>query len=147
MTDEDQFKEKLARQHLRPIPPAWRAKILTTARAAASPCTVSPPGRPSQLAIVRSVMAGWLWPHPRAWAGLAAVWLLVLGLDLAGREPSRLEVAGLEPAASAQVTVLLNEQKRLLAELIGPKEGPLVNPAGPTRPKPRSECGSELRNA
>ena len=79
----------------------------------------------------------WLWPCPRAWAGLAAAWLVILGMNLAvGKNPSRPATATL--AGSRQELFELRQQQEMLTELIFSAETP-----GMERPKsapsPRSD--------
>lgn len=75
-----------------------------------------------------------------AWAGLAAVWLVILGLNFAAREtvapvPSALRA---ETKRSPETLQALREQKRLFAELVGPlKEMDADLPR--FVPRPRSE--------
>ena len=70
------FEHKLRDTPLRRPPAAWRGEIL-----AAIPAN-------------RSAVANWrewLWPPPIAWAALAAVWLILLTIELAsGGMPARL---------------------------------------------------------
>ena len=75
-----------------------------------------------------------LWPHPRAWAGLAAVWVLVFGLSIATREPSQAGFAQRAARPSPQMREMLRQQERLLVELVGPSgtsEHDLSKPAAP----------------
>jgi len=75
-----------------------------------------------------------LWPHPRAWAGLAAVWVLVFVLSVTTREPSPRSFAQRPPQPSPQMREMLRQQERLLAELVGPNatsEHDLSKPAAP----------------
>ncbi|PYK58897.1 MAG: hypothetical protein DME21_14645, partial [Verrucomicrobia bacterium] len=78
MRPED-FEKQLQRQPLRKIPAEWRGEILDAARRAHEP-------QPSQPA---SWWRALLWPCPQAWAGLAAVWVLILALNSVTREPAR----------------------------------------------------------
>jgi hypothetical protein len=86
-----------------------------------------------------------IWPCRRTWAGLAAVWLAILAFNLPQAE--RGQIASAKATTSpAGMRVALLEQKRLLAELIGPVSQ--LSPAeSPRRPKgqPRSERRLELR--
>src|ERR1017187_941802 len=41
-----------------------------------------------------------LWPHPTAWAGLAAVWLVILGVNLTTREASTVVSKRAAPVSS-----------------------------------------------
>ncbi len=72
------FEEYLRRQSIRPVPAHWRGEILRAARAQPA----APPW-----------WREWLWPSPRAWAGLAAAWGLILLLTV---------TAPNEPAAAGQ---------------------------------------------
>ena len=79
----------------------------------------------------------WLWPCPRAWTGLAAAWLVILGMNLAaGKGPSRPASARL--AVSRQELLELSRQQRMLARLIAPGETAEMEPPKPV-PSPRSE--------
>lgn len=66
----EQFEDLLRRQPPRSLPAEWRAEILANARA---PQAAAVPRRP------------WLWPAPKAWAALAACWLIVFGSQAAFR--------------------------------------------------------------
>jgi hypothetical protein len=73
-----------------------------------------------------------------AWAGLAAVWLMILGVNLAMREATPVMAKRAEPV-SPQVFMAYQEQERLLAELLGPRETPVTERPKPRLPRPRSE--------
>ncbi len=139
----DNFEKKLQQQPLRQVPGEWRVGILAAARQASSaqhatrnrqpPCT-----SPSLLSTLRCQLSALLWPHPAAWAGLAAVWLMILGLNHATSEvPPR--TARRDSPPSPQVFMAFQEQQRLLAELLGPREAPAAERPKPAVPPPRSE--------
>jgi len=78
-----------------------------------------------------------LWPCPQAWAGLAAAWVVILGMNLAaGKNPSRSAAAML--ALSRQEMLELRQQQQILAKLIFPGETAETEPPKPV-PAPRSE--------
>ncbi len=81
--DPDDFAAHLRAYHPAPLPAHWRANILAAAIAHATP----PPATPRCQAALRT-LADFLWPHPYAYAGLLAVWLLVLTLQLATPAPA-----------------------------------------------------------
>jgi anti-sigma factor RsiW len=79
-----------------------------------------------------------IWPSRRIWAGLAAVWILLLAANFSLRDRSP---AGAMASASPEMIMAWQQQERLLAELIGPNEPRATAPAErsaspPDRPKP-----------
>ena len=79
-----------------------------------------------------------LWPRPIAWAGLAAIWLVIAGLNHATPDASRRAAKHASPLAPQTLTAF-REQSRLLAELLGPREAPVVDRPKPHLPRPRSQ--------
>jgi hypothetical protein len=117
----DEFEKFLSKQPMRELPSAWRNEIL--------------------LALPRSKAARprwqeWLWPSPLAWAALAAVWIVIVGLNLATRLPSE-QIATQASVPSVDMAAALANQRRLLADLTSS----LVSepPTPRTTPGPRSE--------
>ncbi len=136
MNCEDEFERRLQSHPQRQIPASWRAGILRVAKAAV-PQQAMPAHRAAGTSHVISWLRGWLWPAPQAWAGLTAVWLVVLAVDLSSREPSAEASASRAIPPSAQSQEMLREQRELLAELVGPP-GP-TEATKPPIPRPRSE--------
>ena len=139
----DDFEKRLARQPLGQIPGEWREEILSTARQAtlaehAPRTTYHAPAPRSLLSTLIHQLSTLLWPHPTAWAGLAAVWLLILGINLTTQDASRLMAKHASPV-SPQVFMAFQEQERLLSELIGPRETPVAERPKSSVPRPRSE--------
>ena len=139
----DDFETRLQRQPMRQIPGKWRGDILSVAQQASLPHHASrithhvPPSR-SLLSTLNHQLSTLLWPHPAAWAGLAAAWLVILGINLTTRDAATVAARHAAPVAP-QVFMAFQEQERLLSELIGPPDAPV-----PERPKrsparPRSE--------
>ena len=131
----DDFEKRLQRLHMRPIPREWRGEILDAARRAGA----------HQLSTPNPRTTPWwrelLWPSPQAWAGFAAVWVVVLLLNLASRDPVRVAKTS-KPAPAPELFAALREHRRLLAELIGTP--PLPEPQKPFEPRPRSEISHPL---
>jgi hypothetical protein len=115
MNGNDSFEERMRRVPRREIPSEWRREILGAARPRDT-------GAPTWIGAL-------FWPHPAAWAGVAAAWLLVLYLNVAARDS----------APSPQMQAMLREQGRLLGELTGgPEERPPAQKT-PSLPQPRSQ--------
>ena len=115
----DEFEQKLSRQPLRQIPAEWRGEILSAARVVeTSRCGVGQRSALSLPAILNRQLSSLLWPHPKAWAGLAAVWILIFAVDFSIRDKTPV-VAEKAAPPSPEVIVELNKQQQMLAELIG----------------------------
>ena len=130
----EQFERRLSRQPLRPVPAEWREEIL----AAATAGHPSRAARHSFLSTLNAQLSTLLWPHPRAWAGLAAVWLVILAVDFSARDRPP-AVAEKSASPSPEVMVELRQQQRLLAELIGPRDPSDADRSKSFVPHPRSE--------
>ncbi|HWX22244.1 MAG TPA: hypothetical protein VN578_20270 [Candidatus Binatia bacterium] len=147
MNGEDQFERRLQRLPQRPVPHAWRDEILSATRAGEVPRPARVAPRPSLLSNIRYQLSTLLWPHPKAWGGLAALWLLVLGLNFATRESPQPQMARHAERPSPQIRELLKEQEQLFAELVGPIEKSEADRPKPAPPKPRSQRHEEFLNA
>ena len=131
----NEFEQLLRSQKPRQIPASWRLEILTAARAAQKSETVN---RPPHIFNFKFLILNCLWPHPKAWAGLAAVWLVIGWLNWSAMRPDEAMMAShrsqpsvISPGQLASLT----EQRRLQRELLGLIP---VNADEPLdRPKPR----------
>ena len=117
----DEFEKKLQSRPMRAIPREWRNEIVlgTTRKEIAAPWWQQ-----------------WLWPCPQAWAGLAAVWLIILGANALANRGS---VTAPAPriALSRKELLALKQQQLALAQLVGLTEPADVPP--PAIFSPRSE--------
>ena len=77
------FEHQLSQQPLRTPPPEWRAEILVAAAKISTPDWT---------------WRDWMWPSPKAWGALAAVWVFALIVDT---PPSR---SAASPALAAPRT-------------------------------------------
>jgi hypothetical protein len=139
MRPED-FEKHLQSQTLRQVPAEWREGVLSAARQAAGPDPMPRAachGLGAVLATFNSRLLSLLWPHPVAWAGLAAVWVVILGLSFTTRDAAQQVARASSP--SPQVFMAFQEQQRLLNELVGPLEIPAAERPKTARPRPRSE--------
>ncbi len=127
----DDFEKDLQRQPLRSVPAEWRQPILEAARASAPRHSASTVAQP---------LAWWrelLWPCPQAWAGLAAVWLVILFVNGAAPDSGKIESAAQHRTrSSTQEIVVALEQRRWRAELLASLFDP---PPVEEAPRPRSE--------
>src|ERR1017187_6286219 len=144
----DDFAKLLAAKPMGATPRERAEEILSTARQAtlaehAPRTTYHAPAPRSLLSTLIHQLSTLLWPHPTAWAGLAAVWLVILGVNLTTQDASTRFAKHASPA-SPQVFMAFQEQERLLSELIGPREAPVAERPKPAPPRPRSELRHEL---
>jgi hypothetical protein len=146
MNAENPFEKRLERIPQRPVPPAWRREILSAAREAAPPQQIAISGI-SLISRVNSMLTALLWPNPRAWAGLAAVWFLMFGLSIATREPSQAGYAQRPVGPSPQMREMLRQQERLLAELVGPNGTSEHDSSKPTAPRSQGGRREDFVNA
>ena len=140
MNRDDQFEQRLRRQPVKPIPSEWREQILTQAQAAQ-------PARGENRVSRFAFHALWqklIWPNPKAWAGLAAVWFAILGLNFASRDSAPRAEARLETAPSSEIRRLLKEQELLFAELIEHPARVAIEPPKPLTPGPHSRWRNEI---
>ena len=126
----DEFEERARAQRLRELPPEWRQEILSAARAVTQ-------ARPHFIVQLAERLSGLLWPSPRAWAGLAAVWLGIIGINFSLADKREAVSKKSEPS-SARIMMVLREQEQILTELIEPRETPILRPKAPDV-RPRSQ--------
>jgi hypothetical protein len=132
----DDFEQKLQRQPLRPIPAEWRRAILGACRESRVEGREQTRPWPSTLV---SRLSTFLWPHPAAWAGLAAIWIFIFAVNFSIRDKSPV-VADKSGPPSPEVVAELKQQQRMLAELIGSSQAREAEPPKSFLPQPRSEC-------
>lgn len=93
---------------------------------------------------LRKIWRELIWPSRRAWVGLSAVWLVIGAADLELKASSPWRLA--ERSAPAQVVVqAVEEQRRLLAELLPSTQRPPAEPPPPEAPLPSPRPRSEGR--
>lgn len=132
---DSEFEQRLRRQPMKPIPAEWRSEILSAAVEAHHASRIA---HRSWLSTLKHQFSTLLWPHPVAWAGLAAAWMVIFALNLSMREKSP-ALADKTPPPSPEVLVELRQQHKLYAELIGIGETRDADRQRILSPKPRSE--------
>ena len=133
----DDFEQRLQRQTLRQIPAEWRGEILAAAREGQAIRHSSFVIRRSWLSTLNSQLSTIFWPHPKAWAGLAAVWILIFAVDFSIRDTTPVMAEKTAPP-SPEVIAELKQQQRMLAELIGANQAREAD-LPKFLPQPRSE--------
>ena len=134
----DGFEKRLRQQALRKIPGEWRAEILSTARVASSSPHVLGFTFHVFLSTLSHQLSTVVWPYPKAWAGLAAAWVLILTMNVYSADPATKTVKA-EVAPSPELLIALREQRRELAKLIEPAATFDAEKPKSFLPRPRSE--------
>ena len=137
--DLEQFEQRVSRQQMRQVPPGWREEILAVA---SRESTVEGRGQGGLRRPFRSTLNSQLstlfWPHPVAWAGLAAVWIFIFAADFSARDRTPVVAAEISPPP-VEVMVEVRQQQELLAELLGLRDNRAADRSKPLAPQPRSE--------
>ena len=124
----DDFEKRLQSQPLRRIPSEWRAEILKNAESS----------RPSILDPRTSFLSALLWPNPKAWIGLAAVWVLSFAIQFESRNGARV-VIGTSKTTRTEMLAALKDQRVILVELINSTEPRDVDKSRHLSNRPHSE--------
>ncbi len=132
MNPED-FESQLRQQSLRSLPSEWRREILATAAKNVRSTAAAPVPQRSGL----GGLAALFWPHPGAWAGLAATWVAIAALNHAGAGPEPVTVAKSSPPTSPAMILVWREQQQELLRLVMPQESEAVEPTTGFIPRPR----------
>jgi hypothetical protein len=128
--DMDQFEQRLRRQPVKPVPADWRAEILAAARAA-RPVERPAASRNSWFVSLLHEILFSVRANSKGWAGLAAVWVLIVALNLSMQTsaPASALAEKTVPATPERIAEL-KQQQRMFAELDG-----LTTPPDADRPK------------
>jgi len=144
--NRDDFESQLRKRRFRRMPGEWREEILRTAEAA-------------RLAEQRTSPWAWVWwrelfwPSPRAWAGLAVAWCVILLVNVPNSgSPGMATAAPPDRILNEETATFLREQRRMLAELIGAPQQPEASEPGTRTPAardagPRSQAPEDTRRA
>ena len=133
----DDLEQRLGRQSPRQIPAAWREEILSAARNA-SVCDPAPHATRHGFSWLIQELTTVFRFHRAAWAGLAAAWLVILGMNLSATEKANTMTRNTLPPARETLQAL-KQQRLLFAELV---DRPAPRDTAPIRiipPGPRSQ--------
>lgn len=99
------------------------------------------PAPPARFAVIIT-MLDWvhdmIWPCRRIWAGFAAVWLVIIGINFSTRD-SYQTVAGGSSRPSPELVRAYLEAEGFLAGWTRPDRSQAAEPPKPSLPQPRSE--------
>ncbi len=136
----DDFEFQLQNQPLRGLPAEWRSEVLSAAKDAVANTEALKPAAP----------ASWwrelLWPCPQAWAGLAAAWVVIFGLNWANNRTTDGQTMQARREMTEAERMAFVEQQRLLANLLESQMTVTPPPVEKTHP-PRSEADIDHRRA
>jgi|KBSSwiStaDraftv2_1062776.scaffolds.fasta_scaffold382332_3 hypothetical protein len=142
--NSDEFEQELQRRPFRPVPPEWRADILAASRVGARRIKAEPAScaggnadrqtEPAPNVVSLGSWSEWFWPCPQAWVGLAAVWMVLIGLRVSTPSTS----ATLARRTSSERELALAAQRRELARLLDGQVEPAPAAKAPV-PGPRTE--------
>lgn len=110
----------------------WAENLAPELRSEAAPA-----GKTVFLAVCWTLWRELVLPSRRIWAGLACAWLFIAVLNLAFSEPATKVVNQSKPPSGEELRALI-EQRRMLAQLIGPLSEPAYT-LKRTAPGPRSD--------
>ncbi len=121
-------RELLLKRHEAALPKldALRAAAVLPARSQLSTLNSQPPSLWERL----------LGPNPLAWAGLAAVWLVLLAVNRNGSEPATSSASRASQPSEAAVAEIVRENRRQMAELLNFDE-PQAAPTARSEPYPK----------
>lgn len=139
--ERDDFEQRLREQPLRELPLEWRNRILSAAQAASQANEKHPTG---DTPLLRVRLAALLWPAPKAWAGLAFIWLLLTIANQATLNPARITASTGSQHAHAAIAAW-KEEERILAELIQSAQATVPEVPRRIAPQPRSEVSGPYR--
>ena len=145
MNEMEPFEQRLKRQPLRPAPADWRKEILSAAKEAQPLRPSATAHGESFLSVLNRRLAPLLWPHPVAWGGLAAVWIVIFALNVSLQDKAP-TMAEKTPAPSPAILAELRQQQRMFAELINPTDLKEADRPKIPAPQPRSET-TEIMSA
>lgn len=147
MNPDEQFEKRLSRQSVKSVPPVWRAEILSDAKRAADSVHASRITHHGWLATLTPQLSALLWPHPRAWAALGAVWVLIVAASFLTRDDNVANLVRHDTASTPRMEGILRQKEQMLAELVGFVELHEADQPKTFVPRPRSQRRNDFMEA
>ena len=139
MNDEmGQFERRLQNRPLKEIPGEWRKEILAAAMSRGASDERREPEISWQSMLVAR-LASVFWPHPKAWAGLAAVWVCIVMLNFSSHEKPHRAAEKAATAPQPEMVAELKQQHLMFAELLGTTELRVADRPKSYSPKPQGK--------
>jgi hypothetical protein len=91
---------------------------------------------------IRLVWRELIFPSRFIWGGLAAVWILILAVNISMSSRSQFKMAG--SSSGPAIIQAVRQQEQLLTELIGPNVPAIAEPRKPYTPRPSSRRTLEI---
>ena len=120
--------------------------VTAASRGTELPRTGQAGGWLSILAALAAQVQASLQPSRRAWAGLAAVWVVIAGLNFAGRDGEGARLAEKQLPGSSEVSFAVKQKRLLMADLAALAEPASADKARVAPPSPRSDRRKEPLN-
>lgn len=125
-------------------------RSVAAAPSAARPQTSPRSSQPAAWHVVLSALgeqlqAGWR-RAPRAWAGLATAWVIILALNFAAREPAAPLTARKQMPPASEVRFAVRQKQLLMTDLAALSEPVAADKAKAVPPTPRSDRRNETLN-
>jgi hypothetical protein len=126
----DPLETQLQRLRFREVPPAWRGPILATVRADRNEDVPEPVKSRQPPTVLLAGLSRWLWPHPRAWAGLAAAWLAVFTMGWWADQPLSDHELAFRQVEPVPAEIFTRHQAEIMATLAELEPAPPPGSAG-----------------
>ena len=137
--ETESFEQRLKHQPLRPLPAEWRKEILKATGETQTIRRSAAVTEQSFLSNLNRRLASVFWPHPVAWAGLAAAWIFIVVVNYSIRDTQQPMVAEKITQPSPEVIAELRQQRALFVELTGINDSSDADRQKTFVPRPRSE--------
>jgi len=131
-------REILFKRHQAVEPKLDSIRQATLAEAFGAADRPKPVRRLAPYRVCRAIWCELIWPCRRAWAGMAALWLMMWGIHVHLSDRQLIE-ADARPGSAPAIWQSIEDQREVLAQLLPPANSPPVELPRRSSPRPRSE--------